>query len=150
MDEIALNELLECSVCLDRLDDNNKVLPCQHTFCQRCLEEIVSTKLELRCPECRTVVRTKIDDLPHNILLVRLLESMRTAANAASRQAVTGETEDGAASTALATYKVCSKNISKLSNGKRITIKFSVSRVLLPHRLVQKLYIATTLVSLGG
>ena len=128
MDEIALNELLECSVCLDRLDDNNKVLPCQHTFCQRCLEEIVSTKLELRCPECRTVVRTKIDDLPHNILLVRLLESMRTAANAASRQAVTDETEDGASSTALATYKVYSKNISKLSSIKLyLTINFSPS-----------------------
>ena len=56
MDEQALNELLECSVCLDQLDDTSKVLPCQHTFCKRCLEEIVSTKHELRCPECRFLV----------------------------------------------------------------------------------------------
>ena len=104
MDETTLNELLECSVCLDRLDDNNKVLPCQHTFCQRCLEEIVATKLELRCPECRTVVKTKIDDLPHNILLVRLLESMRTAATAATRK---DSLQQNDASSALASYKVC-------------------------------------------
>lgn len=79
MDERTLNELLECSVCLDRLDATSKVLPCQHTFCRRCLEEIVSTKLELRCPECRSLVEIKIDDLPSNILLIRLLEGMKNA-----------------------------------------------------------------------
>jgi len=80
MDEKALNELLECSVCLDRLDASSKVLPCQHTFCRWCLEEIISTKKELRCPECRCIVETKIQDLPTNILLVRLLEGMKNAA----------------------------------------------------------------------
>ena len=78
MDEKSLNELLECSVCLDRLDHTSKVLPCQHTFCRRCLEEIVSTKRELRCPECRTVVTIRVDDLPPNILLIRLLEGLKT------------------------------------------------------------------------
>lgn len=39
MDEQTLNDLLECSVCLDRLEDS-KVLPCQHTFCTQCLEVI--------------------------------------------------------------------------------------------------------------
>ena len=80
MDERALNELLECSVCLDRLDHTNKVLPCQHTFCRKCLEVIVKTTKELRCPECRTVVKQPVEALPTNILLVRLLESMKTAA----------------------------------------------------------------------
>ncbi|XP_067663035.1 E3 ubiquitin-protein ligase SH3RF1-like [Haliotis asinina] len=78
MDEQALNELLECSVCLERLDHTSKVLPCQHTFCRRCLEEIVSTKNELRCPECRTIVTIKVEDLPPNILLIRLLEGIKT------------------------------------------------------------------------
>ncbi|XP_064636189.1 E3 ubiquitin-protein ligase SH3RF1-like isoform X2 [Lineus longissimus] len=76
MDEDALNELLECSVCLDRLDTTSKVLPCQHTFCKRCLDEIISTKSELRCPECRALVEIPVDELPSNILLMRLLEGI--------------------------------------------------------------------------
>ncbi len=79
MDERALNELLECSVCLESLDETSKVLPCQHTFCKRCLEEIVCTKNELRCPECRTLVDIPVDELPINILLIRLLEGMKNA-----------------------------------------------------------------------
>lgn len=78
MDEQSLNELLECSVCLERLDHTSKVLPCQHTFCRRCLDEIVSTKHELRCPECRNVVTSRVEDLPSNILLIRLLEGLKT------------------------------------------------------------------------
>uniref|UniRef100_A0A803VZC0 RING-type E3 ubiquitin transferase n=1 Tax=Ficedula albicollis TaxID=59894 RepID=A0A803VZC0_FICAL len=37
MDESSLLDLLECSVCLERLDTTAKVLPCQHTFCRRCV-----------------------------------------------------------------------------------------------------------------
>lgn len=79
MDETALNELLECSVCLERLNASSKVLPCQHTFCKRCLEEIVTAKKVLKCPECRTQVDVPIDALPTNILLVRLLEGIKTS-----------------------------------------------------------------------
>lgn len=79
MDECMLNDLLECSVCLERLDTSSKVLPCQHTFCKKCLEEIVSTHRELRCPECRVLVDAKVDDLPPNVLLMRILEGMRNA-----------------------------------------------------------------------
>lgn len=80
MDECMLNDLLECSVCLERLDTSSKVLPCQHTFCKKCLEEIVNTHHELRCPECRILVDVKVDDLPPNVLLMRILEGMRNAA----------------------------------------------------------------------
>ncbi|XP_058457926.1 E3 ubiquitin-protein ligase SH3RF1 [Malaya genurostris] len=79
MDERLLNDLLECSVCLERLDTSSKVLPCQHTFCRKCLEEIVSSHQELRCPECRVLVDIKIDELPPNVLLMRILEGMKTA-----------------------------------------------------------------------
>ena len=79
MDECVLNDLLECSVCLERLDTSSKVLPCQHTFCKKCLEEIVSTHRELRCPECRVLVNSKIEELPPNVLLMRILEGMRNA-----------------------------------------------------------------------
>ncbi|XP_048050760.1 E3 ubiquitin-protein ligase SH3RF3-like isoform X2 [Megalobrama amblycephala] len=77
MDESSLLDLLECSVCLERLDTSAKVLPCQHTFCRRCLENIVSSRHELRCPECRILVDCAVDDLPANILLVRLLDGIK-------------------------------------------------------------------------
>uniref|UniRef100_A0A182YK05 Uncharacterized protein n=1 Tax=Anopheles stephensi TaxID=30069 RepID=A0A182YK05_ANOST len=44
MDERLLNDLLECSVCLERLDSSSKVLPCQHTFCRKCLEIRIASK----------------------------------------------------------------------------------------------------------
>ncbi|XP_078258675.1 E3 ubiquitin-protein ligase SH3RF3-like isoform X2 [Rhinoraja longicauda] len=77
MDESSLLDLLECSVCLERLDTTAKVLPCQHTFCKRCLEKIVSSRNELRCPECRILVDCGVDELPANILLVRLLDGIK-------------------------------------------------------------------------
>ncbi|XP_044253854.1 E3 ubiquitin-protein ligase SH3RF1-like isoform X2 [Tribolium madens] len=80
MDEGTLNDLLECSVCLDRLDTSSKVLPCQHTFCRKCLQEIVHKHKELRCPECRILVSSKVDDLPPNVLLMRILEGMKNNA----------------------------------------------------------------------
>ncbi|XP_030628554.1 E3 ubiquitin-protein ligase SH3RF1 [Chanos chanos] len=77
MDESVLLDLLECPVCLERLDASAKVLPCQHTFCRRCLLGIVGSRGELRCPECRTLVESGVDELPSNILLVRLLDGIK-------------------------------------------------------------------------
>ncbi|KAM5322292.1 LOW QUALITY PROTEIN: E3 ubiquitin-protein ligase SH3RF3 [Glossophaga mutica] len=77
LDESFLLDLLECSVCLERLDTTAKVLPCQHTFCRRCLESIVRSRQELRCPECRVLVGCGVEELPANILLVRLLDGIR-------------------------------------------------------------------------
>ncbi|XP_059484561.1 E3 ubiquitin-protein ligase SH3RF3 [Neocloeon triangulifer] len=79
MDEWTLNDLLECSVCLERLDPSSKVLPCQHTFCKKCLVDISETQKELRCPECRVLIECGIDELPPNVLLMRILESMKNS-----------------------------------------------------------------------
>ncbi|XP_047538755.1 E3 ubiquitin-protein ligase SH3RF1 isoform X1 [Vanessa atalanta] len=80
MDEGLLNDLLECSVCLERLDTSSRVLPCQHTFCLKCLKVIVESHKELRCPECRILVETKVEELPPNVLLMRILEGMKNSA----------------------------------------------------------------------
>ncbi|KAM6963193.1 E3 ubiquitin-protein ligase SH3RF1 [Aplochiton taeniatus] len=77
MEESVLLDLLECPVCLERLDATAKVLPCQHTFCRRCLQSILGSRGELRCPECRTLVECAVDELPSNILLVRLLDGIK-------------------------------------------------------------------------
>ncbi|KAH8253736.1 hypothetical protein KR032_006673 [Drosophila birchii] len=82
MDAHTLNDLLECSVCLERLDTTSKVLPCQHTFCRKCLQDIVASQHKLRCPECRILVSVRIDELPPNVLLMRILEGMKQSAAA--------------------------------------------------------------------
>ncbi|XP_011880015.1 PREDICTED: CREB-binding protein-like isoform X2 [Vollenhovia emeryi] len=74
--ESMLSELFKCSVCLEQLSPFNKMLPCQHTFCEKCLETIVSTSHELRCPMCRLLVKVKVDELPRNMWLCRMLEVM--------------------------------------------------------------------------
>lgn len=78
MDDLALLDLLECPVCLEKLDVTAKVLPCQHTFCKPCLQRISKAHKGLRCPECRTLVFGSIEALPANLLLVRLLDGVRS------------------------------------------------------------------------
>ncbi|XP_057697869.1 E3 ubiquitin-protein ligase SH3RF1 [Corythoichthys intestinalis] len=90
MDESMLLDLLECPVCLERLDASAKVLPCQHTFCRRCLQGIVGSRGELRCPECRTLVECAVDELPSNILLVRLLDGIKQRPRRAAPVAANG------------------------------------------------------------
>ncbi|KAL4608860.1 SH3 domain-containing RING finger protein 3-like isoform X1 [Arapaima gigas] len=90
MDESSLLDLLECSVCLERLDTTAKVLPCQHTFCRRCLENILCSRNELRCPECRILVDCGVDELPANILLVRLLDGIKQRPRNGGRASLAG------------------------------------------------------------
>lgn len=40
------------------------------------MEAVVERKKELRCPECRVLVEEDVDDLPANIMLVRILEQL--------------------------------------------------------------------------
>ena len=44
MEQLLLSDALECSVCLEQLGSHSRVLPCQHTFCRRCLDDIVHTQ----------------------------------------------------------------------------------------------------------
>nr|XP_056715216.1 E3 ubiquitin-protein ligase SH3RF2 [Euleptes europaea] len=77
MGDLALFDLLQCPVCLEKLDVSAKVLPCQHTFCKPCLQRILKSHKELRCPECRTLVLCSIEELPANLLVIRLLDGIR-------------------------------------------------------------------------
>lgn len=90
----GLTDLLECSVCLEPLGSQHRVLPCQHTFCLPCLEDLVAKHKKLQggvaassqggvasnvlflCPECRAEVTTPIQNLPTNVILNRLLSGI--------------------------------------------------------------------------
>ena len=52
-DRLAKN--LECPICLDTYDDP-RMLKCQHSYCRKCLEGIVTRVghvQKVKCPECR-------------------------------------------------------------------------------------------------
>ncbi|XP_042310065.1 E3 ubiquitin-protein ligase SH3RF2 isoform X2 [Sceloporus undulatus] len=81
MGDLALFDMLECPLCLKKLDASAKVLPCQHTFCKPCLQRILKLHKELRCPECRALVLCSIEKLPANLFLIRLLDGIRLGPN---------------------------------------------------------------------
>ncbi|XP_043976671.1 tripartite motif-containing protein 59 isoform X2 [Gambusia affinis] len=82
----SLEEDLTCSVCYSLFSDP-RVLPCSHTFCKNCLENLlqVSTnysiwrplRLPIKCPHCRSVVElppSGVDALPSNVSLRAIVE----------------------------------------------------------------------------
>lgn len=104
----TLLECLECAICLNTLDLSNRVLPCQHTFCKKCLEAIVRSRKELRCPECRTLFEASIlSQLPPNVLLMRILEGMKSMSTTSTTtpEKLPNSSGNASASTEAATTK---------------------------------------------
>ena len=77
-----LNEEVSCSVCMSTFT-NPKILPCFHTFCLHCLNELQRTSGkhgEITCPECRRKFQVPGSgypkDLPANFRMNSLLDVM--------------------------------------------------------------------------
>ena len=77
-DELDRN-FLQCALCIDRLH-KPKVLPCQHSFCQRCLE-LWAARCEghtLSCPVCRVEYTLNEDEgvagLPDNFFVKSIID----------------------------------------------------------------------------
>ena len=75
-----LHEEVSCSVCMTTFTDP-KILPCLHTFCLHCLNEILRTSGRydiFPCPECRKEVQVpssgNLKDLPTNFRINSLLD----------------------------------------------------------------------------
>ncbi|XP_035206360.1 tripartite motif-containing protein 2-like isoform X1 [Stegodyphus dumicola] len=71
------SQFLKCGVCLDRYE-NPKVLPCLHTFCERCLvTSMPAESLTLSCPLCRQqsiLPKQGIPALQTNFIISSLME----------------------------------------------------------------------------
>lgn len=75
---LRIDELLRCSICLDRYN-NPKLLPCQHTYCESpCLEGLVrGLTRTLKCPECRAehiVPYQGVSAYPNNLTIQNFLD----------------------------------------------------------------------------
>uniref|UniRef100_A0A8C6K5L3 Tripartite motif-containing protein 59 n=1 Tax=Melopsittacus undulatus TaxID=13146 RepID=A0A8C6K5L3_MELUD len=79
-------EELTCSVCYSIFEDPH-VLPCSHTFCRNCLENVIQLsnnffiwrplRIFLECPNCRSIVEVPADgteSLPINLALKAIIE----------------------------------------------------------------------------
>ncbi|XP_063059411.1 tripartite motif-containing protein 3b isoform X2 [Engraulis encrasicolus] len=73
-------QFLVCSICLDHYH-NPKVLPCLHTFCERCLQNYIPPEsLTLSCPVCRqtSILPEKgVAALQNNFFITNLMEVLQ-------------------------------------------------------------------------
>lgn len=77
---------LTCPICYSIFEDP-RVLPCSHTFCKNCLENVLQAsgnfyiwrplRIPLKCPNCRSIIEiapTGIESLPVNFALMAIIE----------------------------------------------------------------------------
>ncbi|XP_062373567.1 tripartite motif-containing protein 2 isoform X1 [Sardina pilchardus] len=80
-------QFLICSICLDRYD-NPKVLPCLHTFCERCLQNYIPAhSLTLSCPVCRqtSILPEKgVSALQSNFFITNLMDVLQRSPDSSS------------------------------------------------------------------
>lgn len=81
------------------------------------VQEIVASHQELRCPECRVLVEVRIDELPPNVLLMRILEGMLLVRTLPDYE-VTHQNANPIPSLAgMKTAELNSQNTSQTTNG---------------------------------
>ena len=77
---IAIEAMLECAICHEVMVQP-RVLPCQHTFCHKCLDKCIRHYAQddnLPCPVCRApykVRKSGVHAIPKNVFAVKLLET---------------------------------------------------------------------------
>uniref|UniRef100_A0A3P9MT25 RING-type domain-containing protein n=1 Tax=Poecilia reticulata TaxID=8081 RepID=A0A3P9MT25_POERE len=85
-------QFLICSICLDRYQ-NPKVLPCLHTFCERCLQNYIPAhSLTLSCPVCRQtsiLPERGVAALQNNFFITNLMDLLQHRPDTCSQEATT-------------------------------------------------------------
>ena len=71
---------MDCELCYETFNKDDhvpKVLQyCGHTFCQRCLANLVNSKGKLQCPLCRYEIASHSAQPPTNFALLQLIEQL--------------------------------------------------------------------------
>ena len=78
----AVGDVIECSICTESMI-NPRVLPCIHTFCFSCLNQLWKEKkpgVEVPCPLCRSKVVIPVEGisgLPKNFFIEKLVDAQK-------------------------------------------------------------------------
>ncbi|XP_078574679.1 uncharacterized protein LOC144860959 [Branchiostoma floridae x Branchiostoma japonicum] len=93
------DEFLVCQVCLEDFKQP-KMLPCLHTFCQPCLEKLLTTEPvgKLDCPTCRQDVslpQNGVQGLKSNFLVGKLHDILQQQPQQQPKGATSEAREDG-------------------------------------------------------
>ncbi|CAH1252223.1 TRIM59 [Branchiostoma lanceolatum] len=86
------DDVLSCAICNNHLTEP-KALPCLHTYCCKCLQELATSRRTgawFRCPECRKVVEVPIGGVqafPTNFLVANVLEKVQQCKEEKQKQA---------------------------------------------------------------
>ena len=78
----ALDYLKECPVCQEDFTDP-KVLPCDHSFCQDCLDQIKKGN-SIKCPVCNVV--HNVTTVKRNFRLMQFLDALNEEIQAKTTQ----------------------------------------------------------------
>ena len=82
----VVGDVSECPICTEMIKDS-KILPCIHTFCQKCLEQLWKTKKagdKVPCPVCRMEFDFPaggVPQLPKNFFVEKLLDAQNCQSN---------------------------------------------------------------------
>ena len=82
----VIGDVTECSICTEEIKDS-KVLPCVHTFCRKCLEQLWKDKKpgdKVPCPVCRMefdIPTGGVAELPKNFFVEKLLDAQKCQLN---------------------------------------------------------------------
>ena len=78
----------ECCICLEQFqmdgDKCPKLLPCTHTLCLQCLQELSHGQPDIQCPECRThheAPERNVINFPTNRYVLKILECRKNIAD---------------------------------------------------------------------
>lgn len=82
-----MKKQVECPICLDTLDDP-RLLPCSHTMCYKCIQEMVRACGEFKCPfrDGPTVSQQQIDQLPLNRALKDIIDCLKEIGSPAPKR----------------------------------------------------------------
>ena len=94
--EAVVGKLTECSICMDELSDP-RFLPCHHTFCFHCIQELSisnHTRAGVPCPLCRSFFNSPATSLRKNDYAQELVSLTRDSEETArEREVVRDELE---------------------------------------------------------
>ena len=73
---LPIKDCLLCAICLDLYKDP-RALPCQHVFCNRCLQN--SLKVDPKCPKCRVELDVYVStpEFPVAIEIVGMMDGYK-------------------------------------------------------------------------